>query len=152
MVSDSRIERLKGQVCFDNPGLGEIGIISYENYGTESSEFWNSLESRINDLNYISISLKDESASLDLACTIFMYAIKKRRNGVTEPEEESLLMLAKMEHLRYSRYLTAHGYSYGEEDDDVFNTNHQICSWEELREEDRKYHLDMVKAQLKVIE
>ena len=269
VVSDSRIERLKGQVCFDNPGLGETGIISYENYGTESSEFWNSLESRINDLNYISISLKDESASLDLACTIFMYAIKKRRGGVhglriivrkrytlsherklvdkmnekageeviicygeyakvftaekivsksrsginrnatsladrigkaytevsgekvsvvpdsdsfhsknrarmelhqmisranhaasisiltggaTEPGEESLLMLAKMEHLRYSRYLTAHGYSYGEEDDDVFNTNHQICSWEELREEDRKYHLDMVKAQLKVIE
>lgn len=53
--------------------------------------------------------------------------------GVTEPGEESLLMLAKIEHLRYSRYLTAHGYSYGEEDDDVFNTNHQICSWGIIR-------------------
>ena len=42
--------------------------------------------------------------------------------GNSNVSDETLENLARMEHLRYSRYLTAHGYSYAAEDDDVFKT------------------------------
>ncbi|MCQ2066183.1 MAG: hypothetical protein MJY65_00805 [Bacteroidaceae bacterium] len=265
IVNDDRIERLKGPFIFDNPEMGNSDILSYENLGTESSEFWSRLVNRLDQLNYIAISMKDDASNLDLACTIFMYAMKKRRgglddfriivrkrntlsherkliekmneraghevmicygehekvftpemiisknrsginrkatgladriadayrsvsgrevnvrtkdesfhtknrarmemhqlisranhvasislftNGMHEVSPEALENLAHAEHLRYSRYLTAHGYSSAAEDDDVFKTSHQICSWNELSEEDRQYHRDMVKAQL----
>ncbi|MCQ2151165.1 MAG: hypothetical protein MJY46_04800 [Bacteroidales bacterium] len=268
IVNDDRIDRLKGPFFFDNPGLGDNGIISYESLGTESSEFWTKLIERLDNLNFISISMQDDASNLDLACTIFVYAMKKRRNGldglkiivrkrdtllherklvermnekagheviicygeyekVFTPEmivsksnsginrsataladkisaayesvsgQKDLLKrrdesfheksrtrmelhqmisranhigtlseftngsaklspsaignLARCEHLRFSRYLTAHGYSYAADDDDVFKTNHQICAWEDLTDADRKYHIDMVRAQLQIL-
>lgn len=268
IVNDERIDSLKGPFLFDSPDMGHSDIIRYENFGTESSEFWDRLMQRLDDLNYIAISLRDDASSLDLACTIFMYAMKKRRNGLdglrivvrkkctlshekklvdkmnekagreviicygeyetvftsdmivskkknginkaatgvadkisaaytavsgrtvqtdgrsesfhirnrarmelhqlisranhtatvsavvagnTQVSDEALENLARMEHLRYSRYLTAHGYSYAAEDDDVFKVSHQICDWNSLTEEDRQYHRDMVRAQLSII-
>ena len=267
-VNDERMERLKGQFIFDNPDIGRSGILQFENNGTESSAFWEKLQERLDNLNYVAISLKDDATNLDMACTICMYAMKKRRSGldnfiimvrkrytpahertlvdkmnekagrevivcygeyekvfvpdmivsksrnginrnatgladrisaaytavsgqsVTTGTEspsfhaknrsrmelhqfisranhvaslgvftcgrydvsaEALENLARMEHLRYSRYLMAHGYSYAETDDDVFKTSHQICDWTALTEQDRRYHRDMVRAQLEII-
>ena len=268
-VYDERMDSLLGPFMFDNPVMCNSGIIHFGNIGTESSEFWNMLGERLDSLNYIAISMNDEATSLDLACTIAMYAMKNRKGGlkglrivvrkkVTLPHERKLidkmneragyeaiicygeydkvftpemvisssgsginksatsladriaqaylsvsgnavtmhsnaesfhvknrarmelhqmisrsnhlpslttllgdtsrelaqntmLILAKMEHLRYSRYLTAHGYSYGAEDDDVFKTNHQICGWDSLTEADRNYHMDMVRAELELL-
>ena len=269
IINDDRIDSLKGPFIFDSPELSHSGILEYENTGTDSSEFWDKLVSRLDKLNYIAISMKDDAMNLDLACTIFMYAMKKRTNGLnglrivvrkkntlpherrlvekmnekaghevivcygeydkiftpsmiisksktginknatgladtigqaytnvsgktiklhgksesfheknhmrmemhqlisranhvpslaamtcskTEVSAETLENLARMEHLRYSRYLAAHGYSYAEEDDDVYKTNHQIAQrWESLTEEDRQYHRDMVLAQLSTV-
>ena len=268
IATDSRIDALKGHFIFDNPEIAQSDSIRYENNGTESSLFWENLEARLDGLNYIAISMGDDASNLDLACTIFMYALKKRkggldnfkilvrkrrtlyhekelvdklnekagrevivcygeyekiftpemivskeRNGInsnatslasviaesykavsgkqldlsTESESfhvknrarmelhqlisrsnnlptlsvmtagksevspDVLENLAKREHLRYSRYLTAHGYYYSAEDDDVYKTNHQICPWESLTEEDRQYHRDMVLSQLALI-
>ena len=254
VVNDERIESLKGQFVFDSPDMDYSGILKYENYGTESSEFWDRLMERIDTLDYIAISMNDDAANLDLACTIFMYALKKRKNGMknfrivvrkkyTLSHERELVAkmnekagcevivcygeydkvftpemiisksrnginhnaiiladrissaytavsgknvshdarmelhqlisranhvasismincgerdvtpgtlenLARMEHLRYSRYLAAHGYSYSTADDDVLKTTHQICDWDDLTEQDRQYHRDMVRAQL----
>ncbi len=264
-VNDERIDSLKGPFLFDSPDLGSSDIIRYENFGTESSEFWNRLVERLDTLNYIAISMRDDASNLDLACTIFMYAMKKRRGGLDglrivvrkkstlsherklvdkmnekaghevivcygeydkvftadmivskrnnginknatnvadkissaytsvsgktiqtyaksesfhvknkarmelhqlisranhtasfsavvagncNVSDETLDNLARMEHLRYSRYLTAHGYSYAAEDDDVFKTSHQICDWNSLNDDDRQYHRDMARAQL----
>lgn len=282
MVNDVRIDSLLGPFSFDNPAMCTSGLMSFSALGTESSEFWKKLSGDIDELSYIAISLNEDAASLDLACTIFMYALKHRRNGldglrivvrkkytpphevklvekmneragrkvivcygesekVFTPEmvvskkksginrsataladkiakaysavsgdtvrlesssesfhdknrarmelhqmisranhvaslslfaqgadacanvdaaagvdvgnlsESALQNLSRMEHLRYQRYLTAHGYSYGPEDDDVFKTNHQICEWSALSDDDRRYHLDMVRAQLSLL-
>lgn len=265
IVNDTRIDSLKGPFIFDNPALGNNDIIRYENLGTESSEFWEKLKSRLDTLNYIAVSLDDDASNLNLACTIFMYALKNRRNGLdglrivvrkreTLPHERKLVErmnekagcevivcygeydkifttdmivskgrhginrsatgladriadayskvtgsnavmeavddsfheknrarmelhqmisranrlgtvssllkesgrisdalvenLAKGEHLRYSRYLSSRGYSYDTKDDDVFKTNHQICPWDALREEDRDYHRNMARAMI----
>ncbi len=64
--------------------MGNSDILSYENHGTESSEFWSRLVNRLDQLNYIAISMKDDASNLDLACTIFMYAMKKRRGGLDD--------------------------------------------------------------------
>ena len=66
-------------------------------------------------------------------------------SGKAELSSEMLEILARCENLRFSRYLKAHGYTSGN-DDDVLKTNHHLCSWESLPEEDRQYHRDMVKA------
>lgn len=81
-VCDNNINRLKGQFIFDNPEMGESGVLSFENEGTDSQAFWDRLMQRIDSLNYIAISLKDDAANQDLACTIFNYALKKRRGGL----------------------------------------------------------------------
>ena len=73
-------------------------------------------------------------------------------DGRTEVSSEVLENLAKGEHLRYSRYLSAHGYVFADVDDDAFKTSHQICSWADLTDADREYHINMVRAQLKVLE
>lgn len=267
-VNDERIDSLMGPFVFDTPELKDSAILHYENFGTESSEFWNRLMERLDSLNYIAISMNDDASNLDLACTIFMYALKKRMGGLdnfrivvrkrntlshekrlvekmneragrevivcygeyekiftpemiisessnginrratgladriaaaytavsghevdlhsksesfhvknhvrmelhqfisranhvgslsvftageSEVSEAALENLARMEHLRYSRYLAAHGYSFAQEDDDVYKTNHQICDWVSLTDEDRQYHRDMVLAQLRII-
>ncbi len=266
IVNDYRIDSIKGPFIFDSPDMGNSDMIEYENYGTDSSAFWDKLIERLDSLNYIAVSMGEDAANLDLACTIFMYAMKKRRNGLeglrivvrkkaslphetalvekmnekanhevivcygeysgiftpemvvsksrsginknatslaeriseayttvsgqkisyqaqydayheknrarmelhqlisrgnhiasllcmtageTQVSPEALENLAKMEHLRYSRYLVAHGYSFAEQDDDIFKTNHQICGWDDLSDSDRQYHRDMVLAQLK---
>lgn len=268
IVNDNRIESLKGHFLFDNPVIGNSPVLQYENFGTDCSEFWTKLVSRLDSLNYIAISMDDDASNLDLACTIFMYAMKKRSNGVkglrivvrkreTLPHEKRLVdrmnekagetviicygeydkvfttemivsekrhginrsatslaeeiaaayekvaghpadleaknnsfleksrarmelhqmisrvnrldslralvgtseqmsdslldNLARGEHLRYSRYLSSHGYSYAADDDDAFKTNHQICPWDELTDVDRRYHLDMARAMLSII-
>lgn len=71
-------------------------------------------------------------------------------SGGPEVSEEVLEKLAVTEHLRYKRYLLAHGYSYSTEDDDVLKTNHELCSWNELPELDRTYHRNVAKASLMV--
>ena len=265
-VCDDNIDLLKGLFLFDNPDMAGSDILHYDNKGTESSEFWDGIMERLDRLNYIAISLNDDAASLELACTIFMYAMKKRQNGLdglkivvrkkcTLPHERKLVErmnekagheviicygeyekvftpdmivsrqsnginrnateladliaaeykkvsgheilhksdssepyhiknrnrmemhqlisranfapsmlfctggqtdlsdtalenLARMEHLRYQRYLVAHGYSFAQTDDDMFKTSHRICNWDSLTDEDRQYHRDMVKAQL----
>lgn len=273
IINDERMERLKGPFVFDNPALGTSPSVSFENLGTESSEFWQRLMDRLDGLNYISIAMKDDASNLDLACTILMYALKKRKGGVSNfrivvrkrsslshekrlvermnekvgrevmvcyGEQENIFTsemivaggrsginrsatsmadriadayrtvsgsdvtlddhagsyheksrkrmemhqfisranhtaslgyllgpgfsvdsdlpdgllenLAKAEHLRYSRYLEAHGYSFAVEDDDAFKTNHQICPWEDLTETERQYHRDMAKAKLAALE
>lgn len=269
-VNDEHIDSLKGPFEFTRPDISNSGIIHYENYGTESSEFWTKVMERLDSLSYIAISLHEDASSLDIACTIFMYAMKKRKGGLDnlrivirkkhmlthekelvakmnekagheviicygeyekifvpemivssssnginstanklakrianaysevagnnidlsarhtsfheknrarmelhqlisranysgslatildgcEPSrlsEAALWNFARTEHLRFSRYLAAHGYSYADEDDDVMKTNRQICDWSKLTDEDRQYHLDMVKAQLKTL-
>lgn len=65
-----------------------------------------------------------------------------------EMTPEILDRMAMAEHLRYSRYLLAHGYSFASDDDDVLKTNHQLCSWNELSEDDRLYHRNMVSASM----
>lgn len=268
-VNDEKMDSLMGPFIFDNPEMNNPEIFSYQNVGTESSEFWSSLMQSLNDLNYIEISMGNDAANLELACTIFMYAMKKRRNGLDnllilvrkrctlsheeelvskmneraghnviicygehekvftsdmivskksnginrnatsladrisaaytsvsgkevnldtktesyhvknrarmelhqlisranhvaslavftdghkEVSDEALGNLTRMEHLRYARYLAAHGYHFSDTDDDLFKTSHQICKWEELNEEDRTYHRDMVLAQLSIID
>ena len=272
IINDDRMERLRGPFRFDNPAMGNSPEVVYENFGTESSEFWQKIMERLNDLNYISISMKDDASNLEIACAILMYALKKRKNGVEnfrivvrkrvtlsherrlvdrmnekagkeviicygeqekvftpemivagnrsginrsatnlaeniaeayrnvsgktisihgqtrtyhekshqrmemhqlisranhvaslemllggrtgktqEPSAALIENLAVAEHLRYARYLAAHGYSFADEDDDAFKTSHQICVWDELREEDRQYHRDMAKAKLTVL-
>jgi len=264
-VNDERLESLKGQFIFSHPDISREDLIVYENYGTESGEFWDSLYSRLDSLNYIELSMNEEAYNLELACNILNYAYKKRKNGLdnfrivirkkftpsyeynlihrlnekfgkevlfsfgenekiftprmvvsksssginasataiadeisrsfekitgqpalkvsetmtysqkrmvrrethqnisrgnfrpsllhlsgglTEVTDDVLENLAKCEHLRYARYLLAHGYSFGMEDDDAFRTNHQICSWSELSDDDRKYHRNAVRAML----
>lgn len=267
-VCDDNVDRLKGIFLFDNPDMANSEILHYDSKGTESEEFWDGIINNLDRLNYIAISLNDDASSLELACTIFMYAMKKRQNGLdgikiivrkrsTLPHERKLVdkinekagheviicygeyekifttdmivskqqnginkqatgladkiadeyrkvsgrevifqtdntdsfhtrnhirmelhqlisranhassilqctdgqtelsdtameNLAKMEHLRFSRYLVAHGYSFAKDDDDVFKTNHQICSWDNLTDDDRQYHRDMVRAQLNI--
>lgn len=268
-IQDEHIDSLKGPFEFNCPDVAGSGIIEYEDTGTESSEFWTRLVERLDSLNYIAISMHNDASNLDLACTIMMYAFKKRKNGMenfriavrkrytlsherelvakfnekagrevmvcygeyekiftsemiisdsrsginsnatslagrladayalvsgkaaelngdsqsyrsksrarmelhqfisranhagslaillggTIPAElsgEALENVAKTEHLRYARYLTAHGYSFAAEDDELLKTNHQICGWDELSEEEKEYHRDMVRAQLKV--
>ena len=269
VINDERMEMLRGPFFFDNPAMGNSPIMTFENLGTESSEFWKRLMDRLDGINYISISMMDDASNLDLACTIAMYALRKRRNGVENfkimvrkrvtlsherrlvermneklgkeviicygeqekvftPEmivagsrsginrnatsladsiaeayrtvsgstvalygqtksyhekahqrmemhqfisranhvasvktllggqsvdagnvsKELLENLAVVEHIRYARYLSAHGYSLADEDDDAFKTSHQICSWNELTEEEREYHRNMAKAKL----
>lgn len=65
-----------------------------------------------------------------------------------EMTPEILERMAIAEHLRYSRYLLAHGYSFAPDDDDVLKTNRQLCSWSELSEQDRQYHRNMVRASM----
>lgn len=269
IVNDDRMDRLKGQFMFENPDLASDGLFAFENCGTGSGQFWDNLVNWLDSLNLIAISMNSDAMNLDLACTIFMYAMKKRRNGLdglkilvrkrnTQPHETELVRkmnekagsevivcygeyekiftpdmivsksrsginagaisqadmidnayfrvtgqyaidrqetesyhaksrrrmelhqlisranhleflrafvlgnpdvpasalenLARMEHIRYSRYLAAHGYSYSIEDDDLLKTSHQICPWENLTETDRRYHIDMVRAQLLVMD
>lgn len=264
-VNDEKLVSLKGQFEFSHPDIGRDDMIVYENFGTESGEFWNALNSRLDKLNFIELSMNEEAFNLELACNILNYAYKKRKNGLknfrvvirkkytpsyernlinrlnekfgcnvlfsfgenekiftpqmvvsktmsginssatsvadeidraleavtgksqnkmkdavtysekrtarrdmhqnisrgnfrpsllflsgnsTVVSDEVLLNLAKSEHLRYRRYLLAHGYSYDKVDDDAFRTNHQICDWSELSDEDRKYHCDAVRAML----
>lgn len=73
---------------------------------------------------------------------------KKMFAGDATPSGEVLENLARMEHLRYVRYLEAHGYTFSPEDDDVLKTSHQICPWSSLTEQERQYHRDMVLASL----
>lgn len=272
-INDKRLGRLKSSFMFTCPEVEHDDIITYENTDLDSSEFWKKLISRLDSLNYIEISLGNDTANLNLACTIYGYAEKRRKNGfdnfriyvrkkITPPYEKRLvrrlnekagqevircfgeydkiftremivskdftginvsatalvdklqaryadisgnsksggqsygetpgsfhekkrirrethqfisranhittkLMLvgwdtniddntlenmAKTEHLRYSRYLKAHGYTYEPEDDDVMKTNHQICTWEQLSEEDKQYHRNMVLASFATFE
>lgn len=268
IVNDECIDSLKGPFIFDNPGLVDSSVLVFENYGKDSSEFWQRLMKRIDDLDYIAISMKDDTSNLDLACSIFMYALSKRSETINDlrivvrkkhmfsherqlvdtlnekagsevivcfGEEEKVFSsemivskseyginatatdraariensfenisgyrlipserpstyrersivrmelhqlisranfiptlrriagsaslneialenLAKTEHLRFSRYLLAHGYRYGSEDNGIFKTNHQICDWESLSDTDRQYHRDMVLAMLNINE
>jgi len=266
-INDSKLERLKGQFNFSCPDMEHGDILVYENNGLDSGQFWDTLLERIDKLNFIVISMKDDAVNLDVACAIFGYVQKKRKNGFENfrilvrkkhtPEYERKLVerlnekagreviisfgeynkvfttdmivsekksginksatnlsdklikkylavsgkefkpvsenwsfhekrkvrmevhqfisranhipskkdftmgreglteaalenMARCEHLRYSRYLLAHGYSFSEEDDDVMKTNHHLCSWNRLSEEDRQYHRDIVKASLSV--
>lgn len=270
-ICDDAADRIKGYFSFTCPELEHDDIITYENHGIDTGEFWRHLLSILDSLNYVEISLGNDTVNLNLACTIYGYAEKKRKNGfknfriyvrkkVTPPYErrlvqrlnekarmevircfgehekiytpqmivsrdlsginmsatslagklkarynelvgvedipannntndsfhdkrrirremhqfisranhiptklalsgwdshpgaETLETLARCEHLRFSRYLKAHGYAYDKDDDDVMKTNHQLCAWEELTEEERQYHRDMVTASLSVVE
>lgn len=263
-ICDSRMERLKGQFSFSSPEMEHGIILEYEEAGLDSGKFWNDLQAKIDKLNYVVLAMDDDGTNLNLACTIFSYALQKRKNGLDNlrilvrkrytPEYEKKLVarmnekagmqtmicfgeyekiftpemivsrtssginssatdlasrlekqyleitgdtktektastyhekrrqrrethqfisranhiptklmmtsgkrdltpemlenLARCEHLRYSRYLKAHGYTSDAVDDDVLKTNHQLCSWNELSDEDRQYHRNMVKASL----
>lgn len=264
-INDEHLDGLKGQFMFSCPEMNHNDILIYENFGLDSGNFWESLLKRLDDLNYIEISMNDDAVNLNLACTIFGYVEKKRKGGfnnlkilvrkrqtpiyerqlvdrlnekagreviicfgehekIFTPEmivsqdssginktattladriqaayeqlageqaaatttpgtyhdkrrirrethqlisranhaptkslltggktsvmAESLENLSKCEHLRYCRYLLAHGYTYDLEDDDVIKTNHQICPWDKLSEQDKQYHRDMVRASL----
>ena len=264
---DNNMDGIKERFQFSCPALEHDDLITYSNRGPESGDFWNTLLQWIDVLNLVEISLGDDTANLDLACTIYSYVEKKRKGGFnnfriyvrkkhaptyetslvkrlnekagqevihcfgenskiftpemivskdvtginhsatsladklkarfldvsgakddagtealtyhekqrrrrqthqfiscanhistklnlagwsTEVDPETMENLSRTEHLRYSRYLKAHGYTFDAEDDDVLKTNHQICSWEELPEEDRQRHRDMVKASLSI--
>lgn len=260
-VTDSKMESIKGPFIFSCPGMEHDDILSYLNLGLDSSEFWEMLDEDLDRLNLVELSLDNDAANLELACTIYTYAEKKRKNGLDNfriavrkqyspdyelrlverlnekagkdviilfgeyekiftPEmiisksknginksatsladklktnyesitglsdngqsngtyhekrrirqethqyisranhvpskrfiggedfasAEKLENLAMVEHLRFSRYLKAHGYTYAPDDDDVLKTNHQLCEWKKLPESDREYHRNMVKA------
>ena len=268
-VVDSNVEALKQDFLFTCPSLEGEDIISFENYDTNSSAFWQNLTSKLDSLNYVEVSTGNDSADLNIACTLYTYAFKKRKNGLknlhiyvrksvtpvyetslvtrlnekagsdvirlfgeydkvytpemmvsggsgginisatslagklqeryngiagipeektssdepetyhnkkrrrrelhqfiqaanhissklalagwnTEPGPVALENLARTEHLRYQRYLKVHGYVYDPEDDDILKTSHQICSWEDLTDEDRQYHRNIVKASLQI--
>lgn len=268
IVADERVESVKGHFIFENPDMDYGNVISFENCGTESGLFWDSLMANMDNLNCIAISMGSDAQNLNLACTIFMYAMKKRKGGLEnltilvrkthtlkherelvakmneragrevmvcygeydrifvpsmilsgkgnsinmnanrlanlirdaylrvggnctdsveqgesfherskvrmelhqlisranhlasvrmistgrhELADAALENLARREHLRYRRYLEAHGYVFDVTDDDILKTNRQLCPWEELKPEDRRYHHDMVLAQLAVI-
>ena len=266
-ICDKRIERIKGQFTFACPEMEHGDILEYEEAGLDSRDFWSDIRTRIDNLNYIIVAMDDDGTNLNLACTIFSYALQKRKGGLENfrilvrkrysPEYEKKLVarmnekagkdviicfgeyekiftpemivsrtssginasatglasrleaeyleltggtksgeeastyhekrqlrrethqfisrvnhiptkmmmtsgqtslnpkmletIARTEHLRFSRYLKAHGYTFGPTDDDVLKTNHQICSWEALGEEDRQYHRNMVKASFEMV-
>lgn len=77
---------------------------------------------------------------------------KRMLLGSAVLEGETLENIARCEHQRYLRYLTSHGYSYAPEDDDVLKTNHQICLWEDLTEEEREFHRNVARASLLPVE
>lgn len=264
-INDEHLDGLKGQFMFSCPEMNHNDILVYENYGLDSGDFWDTLLKRLDDLNYIEISMNDDAVNLNLACTIFGYAEKKRKGGfnnfriivrkrrtpvyerqlvdrlnekagrevitcfgeyekIFTPEmivsknlsginetataladkirtaydqiageqpaatttpgtyhdkrrirrethqyisranhaqtklllsggktsfsDNQLENLAKCEHLRFARYLLAHGYTFDIDDDDVLKTNHQLCPWEKLSDQDKQYHRDMVMASL----
>ena len=270
-VYDDNIDALKGHFVFSSPDI-ERDVVFFENGGPESGEFWSVLLQRISSLNYIVLSLPDDSKNLELACTIYSYAEKKRRNGLENfrivvrkrytPEYEQMLVkrlnekagrevivcfgeyskiftvdmivsrdrsgingtataladnlrknylevaasplpqeieaggtgltyhekrrlrasrhqyisranhipskllllgsgskdaltaaemenLARCEHLRYCRYMLSHGYIYAPEDDYVLRTSSMLVPWEDLSEERKQYHRDMVAASFK---
>lgn len=268
-IVDEKAESNKGHFMFTCPEIEHDSLLCYDNIGLDSGEFWKFITSNLDSLNYVEISLGNDTANLNLACTIYGYAEKKRKDGFkhfrifvrkrvtpqyekrlvqrlnekagmevircfgedekiftpelivsknssginksatsladrlsaryeelignsgsqesafaansfhesrrrrkdmhqfisranhistklamagwdTDLSKETLENLAMCEHLRYSRYLKAHGYSYDTEDDDVMKTNHQLCGWSQLTEEERQYHRDMVTASLSI--
>ena len=264
---DDNMDRIKERFQFSCPAMEHDDLITYSDRGPETGGFWETLLKWLDSLNLVEISLGNDTVNLDLACTIYSYAEKRRKDGFrnfriyvrkknaptyetrlvsrlnekagqevircfgenskvftpemivskdgsginksatgladkliaryydisgtsgqgdtapetyhekqtrrrqmhqfisaanhistklmlsgwsTDLDPETLENLARTEHLRYSRYLRAHGYSFDKEDDDVLKTSHQICSWEELSEEDRCRHRDMVRASLSI--
>lgn len=269
-INDDNLDKVRGHFAFNCPEMEHDSILIYENFQLETEEFWNSLFRKLDTLNFVEISMGSDTENLNLACTIYGYAEKRRKDGFknfriyvrknvtpayeqrlvqrlnekagmevircfgeydkvytpammvskdktginksatslagklkiryeeisgiraetpdaaaatyhekrtarkdmhqyisranhmstkialtgwnTDVDEKTLENLAMCEHLRYSRYMRAHGYTFDKEDDDVLKTSHQLVTWAELNEEDRKYHRDMVRASLSVFE
>ena len=79
-VQDSQMDRIKGPFLFANPNLAGDNDIVFEDKGSDSSIFWDRLRERINDMNYIQISLGSDAANFELALKIYSYVEKFRRD------------------------------------------------------------------------
>ena len=115
-------------------------ISGIENPGSTAPETYHEKQSRRMQMHQLISCANHISTKLSLAL------------WSSELDAGTLENLARTEHLRYSRYLKAHGYVYDAGDDDVLKMNHQLCPWEELSEQDRQEHRNMVRASMSVFE
>lgn len=79
-VVDSHIPELKGTLHQEIPGLQELENreIFFHTAHTGSVEFRHLLRRLIDGLNYVVVALGDDDLNLQVACSIFEYALKHR--------------------------------------------------------------------------
>ena len=80
-IIDKDIDELKADFLTEAPALKNKSEIDWWNgQSTHSAAFWDKLETIIQDLNYIVISIKDDEEAVGIATSIFEYAYRYRNN------------------------------------------------------------------------
>lgn len=76
-VIDERMDRIEGLIRSEMPGIGgnELSLIRT---AVDTPEFWNKIADIIKDLNYVVITLNNDTVGLSLAVNLFKYALKHR--------------------------------------------------------------------------
>ena len=76
---DEKMNRIAGLVREKMPAIGEDEL-SLVQATVDSSEFWKLVRSIVCDLNYVVISLNNDSTGLALAVNLFKYALQNRQS------------------------------------------------------------------------
>lgn len=80
-VIDRNIGELKADFLNEAPALKNKAEIDWWNVSSIHSEaFWDKMESVIQELNYIVVSVKDDEEAVDIATSIFEYAYRHRED------------------------------------------------------------------------
>lgn len=80
-IIDKDIEDLKTEFLLEAPALKDNSEIEWWNTAsTHSKAFWGKMESVIQEVNYIVISVKDDEEAVGIATSIFEYAYRYREN------------------------------------------------------------------------
>ena len=74
---DAKVNQIEGFIRKKMPAITHEEL-SFVNASVDSAEFWDRVESLINELNYVFITLNNDALGLSLAVNLFKYALMHR--------------------------------------------------------------------------
>lgn len=83
-IIDKNMNQIYGSYFSKRPALKHLSSnvsITLKEWSTNSSEYWEWLETNISSLNYIVIAIGDDELGITLAVSLFSMAYQKGRNG-----------------------------------------------------------------------
>lgn len=90
-VVDRNMNSIVGQFLLDNPSLSKYldgkdkkHLLEFCEMDVNETVFWESLKSYIKDLNYVIIALGNDSEQMELALTLYHYAIRERSGDLNK--------------------------------------------------------------------